>query len=89
VLRRALDDAVRRGLLVTNPAAVARAPNGDPSPVPHSERGMPSNCGRFSTPAQSIGSTPRCGCPPTRAYDAASCSASAGATSSSAPRGCQ
>lgn len=30
VLRRALDDAVRRGLLVTNPAAVARAPKRRP-----------------------------------------------------------
>ena len=30
MLRRALDDAVRRGLLVTNPAAVARAPKRRP-----------------------------------------------------------
>lgn len=45
MLRRSLDDAVRRGLLVTNPAAIALAPDDDPSAAAPPKRGTPTSYG--------------------------------------------
>ena len=86
ILRRALDDAVRRGWILSNPAQVAHAPK---------RRPLSSNTSRVWN-AQQLGhswhrhaitaTTPRYGSPPTPACDAARYSASDGVTSTSTPR---
>ncbi len=46
VLRRAFDDAVRRGLLLANPLHIAHAPKRRPLSSNTSSVGMPSSYGR-------------------------------------------
>lgn len=83
ILRRALDDATRRGLLIFNPAQLAHAPNVARSPVPAPGPGTPSNFEPSWTSRSSTGSTPRSGSPPTPGCAEASSSDSGGETSTS------
>ena len=88
IIRRALDDAVRRGLILTNPAKIAHAPSGDHCRAIHRACGTPNNSRRSSPRPAITATTPRCGSPPTPACDTARSSDSAGATSTSTPRSC-
>ena len=90
MLRRSLDDAVRRGLLVANPAAsrprptAAAASAAAASPRP----GTPTNSEHSSTTPPGTGCTPPCGPQPTPGCAAASSPASTGGTSTSTTAGC-
>ena len=61
ILRRALDDAVRRGLIVSNPARIAHAPKRRPlSSTPHAS-GPPSSSTSSSLQAETTATTPLSG----------------------------
>jgi integrase len=84
VLRRALEDARLRGLVVTNPAAIAHAPKRRPLDSP--TRGLPNSCERSLSRRDPTASSPRSGSRRTPACAAANCSDCAGVTSTS-PKG--
>ncbi len=83
VLRRSLDDAVRRGMIVSNPAAVAHAPRRRPLGSSVAKGGPPSSYGSSSITPPITASARPCGCQPTPASDAASSPDSTGAMSTS------
>ena len=89
ILRRALDDAVRRGLIVSNPAKVAHAPKRRPLSSTTSRVWNAQQLAAFVTSTHDpTATTSRCGSPRTPACDAARSSGSAGATSTSTWRSC-
>ena len=85
ILRRALDDAVRRGWILTNPARSPTPRSGDRCRATRRACGTPSNSARSSPRPVITATTPRSGSPPTPGCDAAKSSGSDGATSTSTP----
>ena len=84
VIRGALADAVRRGLLTRNVALVAHAPGCARSPRSSSRPGPPSELQRSYGPPPATASSPPCGSRRSPACAATSCSACAGTTSTPA-----
>jgi Phage integrase family len=84
IIRGALNDAVRRGIVTRNVALVAHAPKVRSVPKAEQQAGRPPTCRRFSVRLPATSCFPPCSCSPTLAAEA-SCSASSGTTSISTP----
>ena len=83
VLRKALADAERLGLVSRNAAASARPPTAARNRS--SRRGRRTTCATSSPASAMTGSSRRCSCSPRPACGAARCSGCAGPTSTSTP----
>ena len=81
IIRGALNDAVKRGLVNRNVALVAHAPKLSSIPKIEPQRGAPNSYRRFSRPRWVIGSSQRSGFSPQLGCDEANCSGSVGTTS--------
>jgi Phage integrase, N-terminal SAM-like domain len=75
IVRRALDDAVRRGWITSNPSRVAHAPKRRPLAATHQEPGPPTNSTSSCPRRERTDTTPRCGLPLTPGCAAVRCSA--------------